>query len=211
MLPILFASALVAAAGRAPAPRLAGGPAAALRLRSGESTFAMLKPDVASDEHAVDEIKARIAEAGLAIERERRCTLSEDLCERFYEEHRARPFYGALVEFMSSGPVVMFELSGEDAIAAWRALIGPTNTAVARQDAPRSIRALYGTDGTRNAAHGADSPTSVARELALMFDRRLQLLRCGAVVVAAISCTVAALAATGRLPGAKVSLPRSPK
>lgn len=198
---IAVSCAALVADERTPVPRLSAGQTAPLRLRGGERTFAMLKPDIASDARAVDEIKGRIAEAGLTIERERQCTLSKSLCKRFYEEHRARPFYGALVDFMSSGPVVMFELSGVDAISAWRALIGPTNTAVARKDAPRSIRALYGTDGTRNAAHGADSPTSVARELALMFgSSRLYFLRCGAAL-AAISCILATLKAAGKLPG----------
>ena len=156
-----------------------------LRLRGGdrESTFAMLKPDVASDTHTVDEIKQRIAEAGLSIERERVCRLSRRRCGKFYAEHRTRPFYPALLGFMSSGPVVMLELSGESAIGAWRSLIGPTSTETARKEAPRSLRAMYGSDNTRNAAHGSDSPASAAREIRLMFQkpawRRLEVYAAG--------------------------------
>ena len=171
-----------------------------LRLRGGERTFAMLKPDVASDERIVGEIKARIADAGLTIERERRCSLSRRQCKRFYAEHKLRPFFGALVDFMSSGEVVMFELSGDGAILAWRGLLGPTNTGVARKEAPRSLRALYGTDATRNAAHGSDSTSSASRELRLMFGRFPSIVPGAALMIAAVS-VLATLKATGRLTG----------
>ena len=144
-----------------------------LRLRGGDSeeqhTFAMIKPDVASNADAVAAIKAQIMDAGLTIEQEERCRLSQALCETFYEEHKERPFFGGLVDFMSSGPVVKLELAGPNAIKAWRGLIGPTNSEKARAEAPGSIRALFGTDGQRNAAHGSDAPESAARELGLMF------------------------------------------
>ena len=146
-----------------------------LRLRGGdddaevEHTFAMIKPDVASNEEAVAAIKAQILGAGLTIEREERCRLSQSLCETFYEEHKERPFFGGLVEFMSSGPVIKLELAGPDAIKTWRGLIGPTNSDKAREEAPDSVRALFGADGQRNAAHGSDAPESAARELGLMF------------------------------------------
>ena len=141
------------------------------RLRGGaaQRTFAMLKPDIAADEATVRQIKARIEDAGLAIEREERGFLSREQCEEFYLEHKDRSFYGELVEFMCSGEVVKLELSGDDAVARWRALIGPTNSTVAREREPSSLRALYGTDGSKNAAHGSDAPESAERELALMF------------------------------------------
>ena len=141
------------------------------RLRGGavEHTFAMIKPDVADDDVAVTEIKRLIAGAGLKIEREERCKLSKRECETFYAEHCERPFFGGLVKFMSSGKSVKLELSGKHAIKRWRQLIGPTNSLKAREEAPGSVRALFGSDGCRNAAHGSDSPESAAREIALMF------------------------------------------
>ena len=142
------------------------------RLRGGagaQRTFAMLKPDIAADEATVRQIKARIEDAGLAIEREERGVLTREQCEEFYLEHQDRPFYASLVDFMCSGEVVKLELSGDDAVARWRALIGPTNSTVAREREPDSLRALYGTDGQANAAHGSDAPESAQRELALMF------------------------------------------
>ena len=70
---------------------------------------------------------------------------------------------------MTSGPVLKLELEGPDAVARWRELIGPTNSNKARDDAPGSVRALFGTDGQRNAAHGSDAAESAAREIGLMF------------------------------------------
>ena len=145
------------------------------RLRGGalppvEHTFAMIKPDVAGDELAVAAIKLLIDAADLVIEREEECQLSKEQCETFYAEHKDRPFFPALVEFMSSGPVIKLELSGPGAVGEWRELIGPTDSAKAREEAPDSIRALYGTDNQRNAAHGSDAVASAKRELALMFD-----------------------------------------
>ena len=144
-------------------------------LRGGEAppdaerTYAMIKPDVAGNAEAVAAIKEAIADAGLTIEREEPCTLTREQCETFYAEHRERPFFAGLVEFMSSGPVLKLELSGPGAIKAWRALIGPTNSEKARAEAPESLRARFGTDGQRNCAHGSDAPESAERELQLMF------------------------------------------
>ena len=134
-----------------------------------ESTFAMLKPDVAGDEATVEGIKQLIAQAGLSVEREERCTLTRGDCEAFYAEHAERAFFGELVEFMSSGPVIKLELRGPDAVRKWRELIGPTNSEKAREEAPASVRALFGTDQQANAAHGSDAAESAERELGLMF------------------------------------------
>jgi nucleoside-diphosphate kinase len=127
---------------------------AAARLRR---VLAMLKPDVAKDSATVNGIKAMIDGAGLTIEREERCRLSRRQCETFYAEHAERSFFPDLVRFMSSGPVIKLELSGSDAVKRWRTLLGPTNSAVAREKAPKSVRALFGTDQQRNAAHGSVS------------------------------------------------------
>ncbi len=136
---------------------------------SSERTFAMLKPDVAADATTVEEIKELITSSGLTIEREQMCELTRGECEEFYAEHSERPFFGDLVEFMSSGPVLQFELSGPDAVKRWRELIGPTNSNNARDEAPSSIRARFGTDNQRNAAHGSDSTEAAERELRLCF------------------------------------------
>ena len=141
----------------------------ALRGGAAEHTYAMLKPDIASNDATVTAVKAMIEGAGLNIEREERCKLSRRECEVFYEEHKERPFFRDLVKFMSSGPVVKLEVSGPNAIKKWRELIGPTNSLKARDEAPGSVRALFGTDGQRNAAHGSDAPESATRELQLMF------------------------------------------
>lgn len=134
-----------------------------------EHTYAMLKPDVASDDDAVDAIKQQIESSGLRIVREERSRLSKSDCEAFYAEHKERPFFPALVKFMSSGPVLKMELAGPDAIKRWRAILGPTNSVTARDEAPDSIRAKFGKDNQQNAAHGSDAPKAAARELALMF------------------------------------------
>jgi len=131
----------------------------------------MIKPDVAGNQQALTAIKAQIEGAGLTIEREERCRLSRKQCEAFYAEHKERFFFGDLVKFMSSGPVVKLELSGPNAVKKWRELIGPTNSEKARSEAPGSVRALFGTDGQRNAAHGSDAQESAARELQLMFSK----------------------------------------
>ena len=121
-------------------------PAIVSRLRGGERvehTFAMLKPDVASDDAAVSAIKSMIRNQGLEIEREERCRLSRAECEDFYAEHSERPFFNSLVTFMSSGQVLKLHLSGNDAIKQWRALLGPTNSEMAREQAPNSVRARF--------------------------------------------------------------------
>ena len=129
--------------------------------------FQVLTP--AEENDLVAACKSLISEAGLTIEREERCRLSRRDCEAFYAEHKERSFFQGLVSFMSSGPVVKMELSGKDAIKGWRTLIGPTNSNTAREQAPSSIRARFGTDQQRNAAHGSDSPESASREIGLMF------------------------------------------
>ena len=143
----------------------------ACRLRGGaiERTYAMIKPDVSGNRKAVEEIRKLIAGAGLTIVREERCRLSMAECEQFYAEHRERPFFPSLVKFMRSGKIIKFDLEGEDAVRRWRELLGPTDSEVARQEKPQSVRARYGKDVQRNCAHGSDSLKSAVRELELMF------------------------------------------
>lgn len=75
----------------------------------------------------------------------------------FHVDHQSRPFFNELIQFITSGPVIAMEILRDDAICEWKTLLGPANSGVARTDASGSIRALFGTDGIRNAAHGPDS------------------------------------------------------
>ena len=81
----------------------------------------------------------------------------------FYAVHQGKPFFEALTDFMSSGRVLALELVAANAINKWRTLIGPTNSETARAEAPESLRARFGTDGTRNACHGSDAPDTAAQ------------------------------------------------
>ena len=133
-----------------------------------EVTFAMIKPTAIANEHA-DAIFAKIAEANMKVLKQDEITLDAERAGGFYAEHKGRDFYDNLVKFMSSGPVKPLVLAGEGVIKAWRALIGPTNTEKAKEEAPESLRALYGTDGTANAVHGSDSVESAHREIYFFF------------------------------------------
>jgi nucleoside-diphosphate kinase len=97
------------------------------------------------------------------------CRLSKPEAEHFYAVHRGKPFFSKLVDFMTSGRLVAMELVAPDAIQKWRDLIGPTDSAAARMHAPRSLRALFGTDNTLNACHGSDAVETAAAELAFFF------------------------------------------
>jgi nucleoside-diphosphate kinase len=130
-----------------------------------ESTLLIVKPDGVR-RHLIGEVLRRAEEAGLAIDALRMETIPRDVAEEHYGEHREKPFYGELVEFITGGPVVVAKLSGENAIATWRELMGPTDPA----DAPAgTIRGDYASVITENVVHGSDAPESAARELKLFF------------------------------------------
>jgi nucleoside-diphosphate kinase len=133
-----------------------------------ERTFAFIKPDAVRN-GSVDGIKSIIKSNGFTIVKEMETTLSAEQAGKFYAEHNGKPFYDNLVQFMTSGPAVAMVLQKDGAIQAWRDLMGPTNTENAKQSAPNSLRAQFGTDGTQNATHGSDSPASAAREISLIF------------------------------------------
>lgn len=88
----------------------------------------------------------------------------------FYAEHIGKPFFPTLEEFMTSDVVIGMELVAANAIQKWRSFIGPTNSLKAKAEAPNSIRAMFGTDGTKNAVHGSDSTASASREINFFFD-----------------------------------------
>lgn len=94
---------------------------------------------------------------------------TKETSEVFYGEHIGKPFFPNLQEFITSDVVTGMELISPNAIQKWRAFIGPTNTQKAKEEAPNSLRALFGTDGTKNAVHGSDSPQSAAREIDFFF------------------------------------------
>ena len=130
-----------------------------------EQTLSIIKPDAVSKNH-IGEIVARFEKAGLKIVAQRMLHLSRAQAEGFYAEHKGRPFFEGLVNFMTSGPVVVQVLSGENAIALNRELMGATDPAKA---APGTIRADFAEAIDKNSVHGSDSPVSAAREVAYFF------------------------------------------
>lgn len=130
-----------------------------------EQTLSIIKPDAVS-KNLIGSIVARFEQAGLKIVAQRMLLLSRTQAEGFYAEHHGKPFFDGLMDFMTSGPVVVQVLSGENAIAFNRELMGATDPAKA---APGTIRADYAEAINRNAVHGSDSPVSAAREIAYFF------------------------------------------
>jgi nucleoside-diphosphate kinase len=130
-----------------------------------ESTLLVVKPDGVR-RGLVGEVLRRVEAKGLSIAELRMSTIDRDLAERHYAEHVDKPFFAELVEFITSGPVVIARIEGESAIDVWRALMGPTNPVNA---APGTIRGDLATVITENIVHGSDSPESAERELALFF------------------------------------------
>lgn len=135
---------------------------------AGRLTFAMIKPDAMASGNA-GKILAHIEQHGFAIRALRLVRLSRAEAEAFYAVHRGRPFYGELVEFMSSGPAVAMALETDDAVAAWRAAIGATDPAEA---ADGTIRKRFAESKGRNAVHGSDSDENALREIAFFFPER---------------------------------------
>jgi nucleoside-diphosphate kinase len=130
-----------------------------------ERTFSIIKPD-ATRRNLTGEINAMIERADLRIVAQKRVRWAEGAAQKFYEEHKARPFYGELVAFMTSAPVVVQVLEGENAIAKYRDLMGATDPAQA--DAG-TIRKQFALSKGENSVHGSDSAASAAREIALNF------------------------------------------
>jgi nucleoside-diphosphate kinase len=130
-----------------------------------ERSFVMIKPDgVAAG--LTGEIISRIERRGLVIAGLKKLTVARGAAEAHYAEHRDKPFFGELVEFVTSGPVVMMAVDGQGAIAALRTMMGATNPLSA---APGTIRGDYALDVGQNIIHGSDGEESAARELALHF------------------------------------------
>jgi len=134
---------------------------------AGRQTLTMIKPDAVSNNYT-GAILRMINDAGFRICAMKLCKLSREQAEMFYAVHRERPFYAGLVEFMSSGPVVAAVLEKENAVNAFRELIGATNPANA---APGTVRALYAEDVQRNAVHGSDSDDNAEIESGFFFSK----------------------------------------
>jgi len=130
-----------------------------------ERTFSIIKPD-ATARNLTGKINAMIEDAGLRIVGQKRVRWTDAQAGEFYAEHKERPFFGELTEFMTSGPIVVQVLEGEGAIAKYREIMGATNPADAAEG---TIRKTHAQSLGENSVHGSDSPESAAREIALNF------------------------------------------
>jgi nucleoside-diphosphate kinase len=132
-----------------------------------ENTFVMVKPDGVS-RGLIGEVIARFERKGLRLEKIRSLQIDEAMAKLHYAEHTEKPFFSDLVEFITSGPVVAMEWSGESAVSVARTLMGATDP---KQAAPGTIRGDFGLIVTNNIVHGSDSTESAERELALFFEQ----------------------------------------
>lgn len=132
----------------------------------------MIKPDCYMNAGKIINI---IEENGFTIGNIKMTRFSQQDAEKFYEEHKGKPFYKGLVDFMTSDLVIGMQLISDNSVTKWRSLLGPTDVQKARQQAPNSIRGLFGEGGVKNAAHGSDSSTSAARQLEFFFSNKSTL------------------------------------
>ena len=130
-----------------------------------ERTFSILKPD-ATERNITGKINAVIEDAGLRIVAQRRIRMTREQAERFYDIHRQRPFFRELVDFMTSGPVVVQVLEGDNAVARYREVMGATNPANAEEG---TIRKLFARSVGENSVHGSDSPENAEIEIRQFF------------------------------------------
>jgi len=130
-----------------------------------ERTFSIIKPD-ATRRNLTGKVNAVIEDAGLRIVAQKRIQMSRAQAEKFYEVHKERPFFGELVDFMISAPVVVQVLEGQDAVARYREVMGATNPA---QAADGTIRKLYAESVGENSVHGSDSLDNAKIEIAQFF------------------------------------------
>jgi len=130
-----------------------------------ERTLSIIKPDAVA-KNVIGQIYGRFEQAGLRIVAAKMLRLSREQAEGFYAEHKGRPFFPALIDFMTSGPVTVQVLEGENAVLKNRELMGATNPKNAE---PGTIRADFAESIDANAVHGSDAPASAAREIAYFF------------------------------------------
>ncbi len=132
-----------------------------------EKTFSIIKPN-AMKKNCIGDIVSMFEANGLKIAAAKITVLSKSKAEEFYAEHKARPFFGELVSFMTSGPVMLMCLAGENAVAKNREIMGATDPKKANAG---TVRFKFGDNVGENAVHGSDSPASAERELALFFEK----------------------------------------
>lgn len=130
-----------------------------------ERTFSIIKPD-ATERNLTGAVNAVIEKAGLRIVAQKRIRMTREQAETFYAVHKARPFFGELVDFMTSGPVVVQVLQGEGAIAKYREVMGATDPSKAGEG---TVRKLYAKSIGENSVHGSDAPETAAIEIAQFF------------------------------------------
>lgn len=130
-----------------------------------ERTLALIKPDGVA-RGLMGQVLARIERRGYSLAAVQLRTLDVEIAEAHYAEHRSKPFFESLVNFITSGPLLAAVVEGPDAITAWRTMMGKTNPIEA---APGTIRGDLATETQSNIVHGSDSPESAAREIALFF------------------------------------------
>jgi nucleoside-diphosphate kinase len=130
-----------------------------------EQTFSIIKPD-ATARNLTGAVNAMIEQSGLRIVAQRRVRITREQAETFYAVHRERPFFRDLVAFMTSGPVVVQVLEGDNAIAKYREVMGATDPAKA---APGTIRKIHARSIQDNSVHGSDGPETAAKEIAQFF------------------------------------------
>jgi nucleoside-diphosphate kinase len=130
-----------------------------------ERTFSIIKPD-ATERNLTGKVNAVIEDAGLRIVAQKRIRMSRQQAEAFYDVHRERPFFGELVDFMTSGPVVVQVLEGDNAVLKYRDVMGATNPANAAEG---TIRKLYAKNVGENSVHGSDSLDNAKIEIAQFF------------------------------------------
>lgn len=132
-----------------------------------QKTFSIIKPN-AMKKNAIGDIVSMFEANGLKIAAAKITVLSKAKAEEFYAEHKARPFFGELVSFMTSGPVMLMCLAGENAVAKNREIMGATDP---KKATVGTVRAKFGDNMGENAVHGSDSPESAERELSLFFEK----------------------------------------
>jgi nucleoside-diphosphate kinase len=130
-----------------------------------ERTLSIIKPDAVAKGH-VDEICKRLEDAGLSITEKKSIHMDDALAEGFYIEHKGKPFFEDLIKFMTSGPIQVQVLEGDNAIINYREVMGSTNP---KEAAPGTLRADFAESIDANAVHGSDSPESAKREIDYFF------------------------------------------
>lgn len=138
-----------------------------------ERTLCIIKPD-GVEKNVVGRIISRIEDEGFTILGLKRARLTRPVAEAFYAVHRERPFFADLVQYMTSGPVVLAALEREDAVKHWREVIGATDS---REAAEGTIRNQFGVDKSQNVVHGSDSPENGRIEVGMFFSERELLMQ----------------------------------